>query len=420
MSNSIWQRESCNPGRRYMLGKDPFVKFDDQEEIISTIKEGLREFIHSEAAVRLTLDTPLSNPERVTIAIPFEADQELIVSNFAAVIYQSFMGYYISGEPQTSHFGITNLIIEGKFNSLLRREMEKLISQFQNRNDMAGRLLKNVEVKSQISVPKPGNCFLADTIKKGLDIHVGYRVVMTGENVNYSKLFLPLSAGQEIIDHVYYNLEQILHHNFVSYDETGDSYLNINDTLVFKDLEAILRRAKSKELTRNKILNNLQFNAFITKEDQSDLQSQLMGDRLYDYLNNIQDTKLKETTNQSRILFQSYTEESLNVTEKPQALVEKSKKEVEEEPQKPAEPQVADRSRIRKTPKMADRSRRRATPQRETRRPVTSGSQADSRGIVGQSPSILQAPPSPGRKVSVPAPPEPQKAMKKDTVRVPV
>jgi len=419
MSDSIWQRESCNPGRRYMLGKDPAVKYDDQETIISTIKEGLKEFIHSEAAVRLTLDTPLSNPERVTIAIPFEADQELIITNFAGIIYQSLMGYYISGEPQTTHFGITNLIIEGKFNSLLRREMEKLISQFQTRADIAGRLLRNVEIKSQIPVPKTGNLFLADTIKKGLDIHVGYRVVMTGENVNYSKLFLPLPTGDEIIDHIYYNLEQILHHNFVSYDETGDRYLNISDTLVFKDLEAILIRAKSKELTRNKILNNLQFNTIINKEESTEQQNQLIGDRLYDYLNHIQDTKLKEATHQSRVLFQSYIEEAVHVLEKPEALIKENKEE-EVEPQKTAKPKLSDPSSARSTPQMSDRSRRSVPPTRGTRKPVVSGSQPAINGIVGQSSTILQTPPSPGRNVSVPAPPEPRKSMDRDTSKLPV
>ncbi len=93
MSDSIWQQESCSPGRSYMLGKDPYIKYDDEEAIVSRIVEGLREFVHAEPAVRLTVDTHLSNAERAVLAIPFESDQEVILYNFAHIVYQSLMGY---------------------------------------------------------------------------------------------------------------------------------------------------------------------------------------------------------------------------------------------------------------------------------------------------------------------------------------
>ena len=311
MSESIWQRSDCSPGRNYMLGTDPYVKFDDQETIIESIKESLRSFLHIKAAVRLTLDTELSNPERAIIAVPLQADDEQILSNFAQLLYQSVLGYYLSAEPRSSHFGIANVLLEGKLNSLYKREAEKLMGQLQERPDMAGRLLSHVEMVNKVPVPKPGDLFLSETIKKGLDIHIGFRIFIAGSDINYTKIFLPIEGGQDIIDHVYYNLEQILHHNFVTYDETGERYLSLSETLIFKDLEATLKRAKSKEITRNKILNNLQFSTIEKRKIAPDLEM-LDGDSLLDLLNQIQDTKLQKATEQSRELYVTYLREAVH------------------------------------------------------------------------------------------------------------
>ena len=302
MTDSIWHKEECGPGRSYMLGKDPYIKYDDKDVIIASIVEGLRQFIHAEPAVRLTMDSTKSDAERAVLAIPFESDQDIILLNFAKIIYQSLMGYYISAAPKTTHFGIANLLLEGNSNSLLRREMEKLIAQFQFRSDMAGRLIQNITLVGKQPVPEAGDTFLIDTIKEALDIHVGYRINATGENVNCSQIFLPLQTGSEIINQVYFNIEKILHHNFIAYDETSEGYLKISDTLIFKDLCGLLKRSKDKELTRNKILNDLQFDA-ITKRDSEEERQLLIGDKLYDMLNNIQDTKLKEATDRSRDLY---------------------------------------------------------------------------------------------------------------------
>jgi len=339
MSESIWHRSECSPGRSYMLGTDPYVKYDDQEAIISTIKESLKKYINIKTAVRLTLDTDLSNAERTTIAVPFESGNEQLLTNLARTLSQTLMGYYISAEPKTSHFGISNLVLEGNLTSLLKREMEKLLVQIQERPDMAGRLLANVELSSNIPVPETGDIFLADTIRKGLDIHIGYRIFITGADINYTKIFIPVTAGKEIIDHIYYNLEQILHHNFVSYDESGDRYLSVSETLIFKDLEATLKRAKSKEMTRNKILNNLQFNTIEKQKIAPELEM-LAGDSLYNFLNHIQDTKLQQATEQSRELYVSYLQEAVHaLSETVEATASKEAKEAEEEaekePQKP-------------------------------------------------------------------------------------
>jgi hypothetical protein len=304
------------------------------------------------------------------------------------------MGYYISAEPKTSHFGISNLVLEGNLNSLLKREMEKLLVQIQERPDMAGRLLANVELSSNVPVPEPGDIFLADTIRKGLDIHIGYRIFITGTDINYTKIFIPLTAGKEIIDLIYYNLEQILHHNFIAYDESGDRYLSVSETLIFKDLEATLKRAKSKEMTRNKILNNLQFNT-IEKHKLAPELEMLAGDSLYDFLNHIQDTKLQQATEQSRELYVSYLQEAVHtLSETVEATAGKEAKAAEEvaekEPQKP----------VRRT--------------REGSVPLPAGATSGHQAVPGRRapgvPQRVRTPIQPNSQVSLPP---------RETVRVP-
>ncbi len=366
MSESIWQRESCGPGRHYMLGSDPFIKYEDKEAIISKIIEGLKKFIVTEPAVRLTLDTPLSNPERAILAIPFESDQEVLLANFAKVVYQSLMGYYISGDPKTAHFGIANLLIEGNLNSLLRREMEKLIEHFKNRYDMAGRLLENVKIVGKTQVPEAGNTFLSETIKKGLDIHAGYRVFIVGENINCAQVFLPLETGSEIIEQVYYNLERILHHSFVSFDESGDNYLKISETLIFKDLEAILQRSRTKEITRNKILNNLQFETVLKRDTEAE-QVLIAHDNLYDLLNLIQDTKLKEVTDHSRELYAACMLESMNLLRADKlsaAALPKAEGETKAPEQREQQEMLADEAIQARTPRKTGRKIQPKTPRR--------------------------------------------------------
>jgi hypothetical protein len=312
MSETTWHRDSCGPGRAYMLGKEPHIKYDDPAAIVASIVEGLRPYLNIETAVRLTLDGSLTNAERIIMAIPFEADHDGLLNNFAQVIYHSLMGYYVSADPRTAHFGIANLLIEGNANSLLRREIEKTIQQFHYRPDMAGRLIRNIEFSSPAPVPPSGDLYLAETIRKGLDIHVGYRVFAAGEDINYAMLFIPLPTGQEIIDLIYYNLEQILLHNFIAYDETGDRYLTLSETLVFKELEALLQRARSKTVTRHKILQNLQFDV-IQKAITEETSLKLIGDRLYDFLNNIQDVKCQQASERSRDLLAAYLTEKIRV-----------------------------------------------------------------------------------------------------------
>ncbi len=396
MSESIWHRSECGPGRSYMFGKDPYVKYDDQEAIIATIKTSLKQFVNIKTAVRLTLDTELSNSERTIISVPFEPNIEQFLDNFARMMFQSLLGYYISAESQSSHFGIANLLLEGKVNSLLKREMEKLLLQIQSRADMAGRLLSNIELVSKVPVPETGDIFLAETIRKGLDIHLGYRIFATGSDINYTKIFIPIATGAEIIDHIYYNLEQILHHSFVSYDETGDRYLSVSETLIFKDLEATLKRAKTKEMTRNKILNNIQFNTIEKNEIPAQLQM-LAGDSLYDFINHIQDTKLQKATEQSRELYVSYLQEAVHslAEEMGKAREGVEEKPVEKEPDAPVK-----RTRTRPAPRPVGAAPGRPSPQ--LRRAPGLPQQRNVQ--VPQPPRENVRVPSPGQGEGVPSP----------------
>ncbi len=302
MATNSWQNQNCGSGRNYLLGSDPHIRYDDDITIISKITEGLREFIHSEPAVRLTLDTPKGLCERSIIAIPFSMDQELVLFNFATLIFQSLMAYYVNADPNSSHHGISNRVMEGNMNSLLRREMEKLINQFQARNDMAGHLLKNLKMVGERPVPEADNVHLAEVVCKVLDIHAGYRILAKGVNVNCSRIFIPVSTGTDIIALVYRNIEQMMLHNFVSFDETGNQYLRITESLVYRDLESILRRSKEKENTRRKILNNLQVNTIVTKDLKIQYHSPTQ-DQLYDILNQVQDTKIRKATEKSNVLY---------------------------------------------------------------------------------------------------------------------
>ncbi|MDT8445287.1 MAG: hypothetical protein RRB13_00155 [bacterium] len=360
MSDCAWHVESCGTGRQYMLGSEAAeIRFSDEEAVIDQIEANIRPFLFAEPAIRLVLDTPLANPERVVLSIPCLSDENKIIRNFAKSIYTSIMGYYYSADPKSSHFGIANTILSGQGNSLLMREMERHFAQGQTRPDMAARVLDGVVLSTENQVPTPGRNYLDETLAKGLNIYVGYRIHAQGETINHAQMFLPLDSGQEIIDLVYYNLEQILNQNFLAYDESGSQYLEINESLVFKELGSILERSRLKENTRKKILNNIQFNTVFTKDPRKAIGEQV-GDSLYDALNKVQDERLKAATEVSSSLYAAVMVKSTEMTHmnnpdlgefkgsinfnksesKPKAAPKAAKEAVEEEPTLVPEPKT--------------------------------------------------------------------------------
>ena len=302
MTETIWHRETCGPGRDYMLGHQPQVRYENRDAIIKLILDEITQYLLVEPAIRLVLDSPKANAERVILSIPAHSDSSLIMLNFATEIYNALQGYYLSADPRSSHFGISELVFDGKMNNFVKREMERIFEQIRIRPDIAGRVLKGVHLEPEKPVPAAGINYLSDTIKKALNIYVGYRFHAHGEGVNHTQIFLPLASGTDIVELVYYNLEQVLNQNFLAYDEAGDSYLKITETLVYKELESVIQRAKLKENTRKKITNNIQFNLLFSDDPRSEFGAQV-GDALYDMINKVADEKVKEATRLSSELY---------------------------------------------------------------------------------------------------------------------
>lgn len=303
MSESTWHRQNSTPSRDCMLAKDIYKKYDDASKIIPKIKEGIRGFLLVEPAVRLNIDSPKSNSEQAILSIPFESDQEMILDNFAGLIYKNLSGYYLSADPQSYYSDLSSNILDGKSSSLLHREMENILSHFHSRPDIAGQLLNDVKIIQQSEIPSPGKTYLSKVLKQGLDIHLGYRIVLLGEKVNGTRIFLPIEVETDTVDLIYFNIEKILNQNFVTYDETSSRFIKVTENLIFKELESILKRVKEKQNTRKKILNNLQFEIIFNELNED--QKLLAGDKFYDLLNKTQDKKVRLHSDQSAQLYAS-------------------------------------------------------------------------------------------------------------------
>ncbi len=304
MTQSVWHREDCGPGRQYILGHEikEMDRFKPEAEVIQTILDDIKGYLVVEPAIRLVLDSPKVNPERVVLALPAEGAKDQVMENFAAELYRSLMGYYLGSNPKSSHYGISQVVLGGDVNNFIRREAEKLFGQMGSRPDMAGRVLQNAEFGSSLTVGAAGTNHLTETVAKALNIYVGYRLHLHGDGVNKNQMFIPLEGGQNIIDLVYYNLEQIVNQNFLSYDETGSSYLQITEGLVFKELECLLQRSKDKENTRKKILTNIEYNLVFSTNPRAEFNENA-GDHFYDSINQVEDEKLKESTKLSSELY---------------------------------------------------------------------------------------------------------------------
>ncbi|MDX2471871.1 MAG: hypothetical protein QNL04_14975 [SAR324 cluster bacterium] len=304
MTQSVWHREDCGPGRQYILGHETNKsdRFKPEAEVIQTILEDIKGYLVVEPAIRLVLDSAKVNPERVVLALPAEGAKDQVMENFAAELYRSLLGYYLGSSPKSSHYGISQVVMEGNVNNFVRREAERLFGQMASRPDMASRVLENAEFGSSLTVGESGTNHLTETVTKALNIYVGYRLHLHGEGINKNQMFIPLEGGQNIIDLVYYNLEQIVNQNFLSYDETGNSYLQITEGLVFKELECLLQRSKDKENTRKKILTNIEYNLVFSTNPRAEFNENA-GDHFYDVINHVEDEKLKESTKLSSELY---------------------------------------------------------------------------------------------------------------------
>jgi len=259
MTYSDWQKTDTGTGRDYLLGKDIQPNFEDSEGILENIVTEVSDTIQVQAVVRFLLDGFSSHPEQSFIPTPFIVDHLKVAGNLSDLLLQTVMKYYISANPKSSHFGIANTILEKKKNSFIKREIETLLKKIQERPDLSGRILKDVQIApiQEFHIQHPFR-FKA-IIQKNLNIHIGCQIQINGNAINHNRIFLPFRTNSGILNCLYYNLEHIITQNLVSFSESSDQYMKITERTILKELESTIGRLKVKVSTRKKLLKDLVF-----------------------------------------------------------------------------------------------------------------------------------------------------------------
>ena len=313
MTESLWQLPQRGPGRLYQQAKDLVVNeaYDKPDIFIENIVNSLKTFLQLETCVRFLLDGPTINPTTTNITVPFEGDSDRIYHNLAYIIYQQMWGYYLSADPKTTHHGITMLVWEGHENGMVRRETEKFLDLILMRNELAGRIMRDYHMACEMP-PFTRDTYMRETTAKVMDIHLGVRMFTFGEGIERKTVFMPISAGAEAVDRIYYNVEHIIHQNLISFDEIHDHYLPVSQELVLRELEAVLVRARMKGNTRKKIINGLKFHTVLL-EDPSLIHNLSLADLYYDKLNRID--LLEEASQRSREMFSTALIRSTELTQ---------------------------------------------------------------------------------------------------------
>jgi len=155
-------------------------------------------------------------------------------------------------------------------------------------------------------------------------VHLGVKMYTYGEGVNRVNLFLPIKAGKEAIDRMYYNIEHIIHTNLVAYDEVHDHYLPVSQELVLRELEGVLARARRKGNTRKKIINGLTLHT-VLMDDPTNIHHISLADLYYDKLNRID--LLDEAAARSRDMVNTHL---IRSTEMAMAVTDVTKLKMEE------------------------------------------------------------------------------------------
>lgn len=294
-----WHTSPKGPGRLYQCSTDLIPRYEEVQHIVDRIRANLKGFLQLETSVRFLLDGPHVNPTTTTISVPFEGDQDKIYENLGLIIFQQCWGYYLGADSKGTHHGLTNLVFDGSETSLLRRETEKFLNLLPTRNDLAHRVMAGYQMACEMA-PFDRDVYFKDTTSKFLDIHLGVRMYTYGEGVNRATMFLPIQAGAEAIERLYYNLENVMIQNLVSFDETHDHHLPVSEELLCRELESLLVRAKKKGNTRKKIVHGLTMNTVLL-EDPSMIHHISLADMYYDKINRID--LLDEASARSRDLF---------------------------------------------------------------------------------------------------------------------
>jgi hypothetical protein len=299
------------PGRLYYCPPDLALKYSEVNEYVQRIANTMKNFLQLESSVRLMLDHVSVNAAMSAIAVPFTGDNERIYQNLARLIYDQLWAYYISGDPKTTHHGLTNLVMDGQQTSLIRRETEKLMQLLTYRTDLAARVMAGYKMDCAVP-PINRDVYMKEAVTKGLDLELGVRMFTFGEGVNRSTVFLPYGEKTDAaIDRIYYNIEHIIHQNLVAYDELHDHYLPVSTELVLRELEGIIFRARAKGNTRKKIINGLKMHTVLLK-DPSDAYHISLADLYYDKINRID--LMEEAGQRSRELFSTALIRSAELT----------------------------------------------------------------------------------------------------------
>ncbi len=311
--NTSWRLPQRGPGRLYQQPDELIVneKFDQIQEYVQTIAAELKTFLQLETAVRFLVDGPNTQPLVSVVSVPFEGEQDTIYSNFATLIYYQLWGYYLSADPKSTHHGLTTVVLDGYENSLVRRETEKFLDLITTRHELGGRAMKNYHMACDIPQFKR-DVYLKETINRVLDIHLGVRLFTYGEGVERKTIFMPISAGAEAVDRIYYNLEHIIHQNLVAYDEVHDHYLPVSEELILRELESLLERSLRKGNTRKKLVNGLKLHTVLL-EDPAMNNHISLADLYYDKINRID--LLEEASQRSRDMFATALIRSTEITQ---------------------------------------------------------------------------------------------------------
>lgn len=280
-----WRVPKPGPGRLYQNAEDQHIKYDDAAALQQNIKDSLKVFLKFETSVRLLLDGDGVNPTTSVISVPFEGDEDRLYENMATLVREQLWGYYLSTDPKTIHYGLTNLVYDGNETNLIRRETEKFLHMLQYRHDLAGRAMRDYHMACEMA-PFQRDNYMSRATEKVLDIQLGVRMYNWGEGVQRTTIFLPIPAGREAIERIYYNIEHIIHQNLVAYDELHDHYLPVSEELVLRELEQVLVRARHKGNTRKKIINGLTMHT-VLMEDPTMVHHISLADLYYDKINRI-------------------------------------------------------------------------------------------------------------------------------------
>ena len=302
---SEFHRQFCGDGRSYLLGSNIYTRYVDTAKIKKLIKENVLEYILIDSAVRITIDSHDSEPERLVISVPLLADATGIIDNFVELIFTNITSYYSVGNPKINHYGISNTILEGFNSAALRRELELICQNIASRADIAGRAISKVRFEETKFVANKKFAF-SSILQKRLDLHLGYRVTLYGERINSQSFFIPVTNDNGILQQIYNNIEIILQHNFVAYDDTADhGYLRLSNNLIMKEMHALLKRAKNKENVRKKIVHNIKYSTTLTN-DSVKRYGELSGDYIYDTINQIDTEDLIVASDRSKALYDTF------------------------------------------------------------------------------------------------------------------